>query len=40
MNCTQTRIFVEFHFRKQFFAADEYWKLLNEKYIVPFDNSV
>jgi len=40
MSCTQTRIFVEFHFGKQFFAADEYWKLLNEKFIVPFDNSV
>lgn len=40
MSCTQSRIFVEFHFGKHFFAADEDWKLLNEKFIVPFDNSV
>ena len=31
---------MEFHFGKHFFAVDEDWKLLNEKFIVPFDNSV
>ena len=40
MICAQTRIFTEFHCGKQFFAADEDWKLPNEKFILPFDTSV